>query len=159
MLSKLGVIPADIPHYPLPDGSGTVIVITQPNYPFPEQQPIPNLPMPNLPPILYPANPYSTTPSGTINQIPMAENNTTQCSCLAGQPYIENGVCKCSQPDAPVTVIDTKNGQPVIYYTNTPTTANNQTSLLDTLKQTLQNNPTLTLAGLGLVAYLVFKKK
>lgn len=110
---------------------------------------------------------------------------TTQpaCECLTGTPYVENGVCKCrnntdaNEPQPPIKTgnmtactMDAKKCPDGTYVSRnpangcafnacpptTPTTqnGNGQINLVEKLKA----NPLLTLAGAGVLAYLIFKK-
>lgn len=176
-------------YVPQPDlGGGVIIFQTTPyNDTYYQQIHNPNLDLPSLP-VLTNLSPqvaqqiiqnWNNQQNGDTPIIITTGNNTVQnqgfptnsssvaCNCLHGTPYITaSGECGCrtstdtvdgTTTTPPIKVIDTKNGQPVIYTTNAP--VDNGSDLFGTLKQKLQENPTVALVGAGILAYLIFKGK
>lgn len=87
-----------------------------------------------------------------INNPPLVitNDNPQNCACLIGTPYVENGICKCTDTmQSPTTPI--KQGQIII---------NSQLPQAQTGKgilQTIKDNPLL--AGIGIVAIIALLKK
>jgi hypothetical protein len=146
--------PDDIPNYEYPIGTGNSDggILPHYYYQFIEQP---------VEPIFHYHAPLQNAPA----QIPLppSQNNNgdIDCSCLYGLPYIENGVCKCTNVEAntindtktPVIVRDGNGGQVLI---NTPILqqGSNQVDLIELAKA----NPLITIGLIGGLIYLFTRK-
>lgn len=70
--------------------------------------------------------------------------NNENCNCVTGTPYIENGICKCANADAPEPqvkdkIVTIENGKPIIYYINAPQKPQTESDILSFIK----DNPLL----------------
>lgn len=143
--NKLGNIPADYPY----------IIIYGNNQPQYIPQPIEST-YDTWNPILTEDFPYTlnnNTPQTNTGNQTMA--NQVSCTCLVGTAYLdETGNCRCHNDTInstdTVKVIDSQNGQPVIY-TTAKVPVQNQVDITDTIKSNL------LLIGLALVAILILK--
>jgi hypothetical protein len=110
-----------------------------------------------------PSTPYAGgQPLTQILQTITHQANTASdvnCNCLAGTPYIENGVCKCTQPtDAtePTPTIKPPNTTPIYTTTNAPIPQPLPVNASNVV-QKLKDNPLLVVGGI-VALVLVFKK-